>query len=185
MTTVPSLPDPGPQSPEDRRAIGQGFIRQAREELEAGSRLQAGEKAWRATAHNLKAIGEIRGWRHESHQLVESIGRQIVAEYQDTDLGEAISEAYHKGHENFYENQRTEDTIREVIDRVQEMLPTLEALQNESPKSFTIASNNQLRRLINLTGNQQLQIGDTSPAGFSLRHSSNGGTRPESPEETR
>ena len=174
MTTVPPLPEPGPQSAEDRRAIARRFILQAREELERGSRLQAGEKAWGAVAHNLKAIGESRGWRHESHQQVENIGRQIVAEYQDSDLGEAILDAYHKGHENFYENQRSEETIQEVIDRVEIALPVLEALQNAAPRPFTINSNNQLRRLIALTNNSNLKVGDTSLVGFSLRHALEG-----------
>ena len=123
MTTVPPLPEPGPQSADDRRAIARRFILQAREELERGSRLQAGEKAWGAVAHNLKAIGEWReGGATSSHQQVENIGRQIVAEYQDSDLGEAILDAYHKGHENFYENQRSEETIQEVIDRVEDSI---------------------------------------------------------------
>ena len=95
MTTAPPLPEPGPQSADDRRVIARRSILQARQELERGSRLQAGEKAWGAVAHNLKAIGESRGWRHESHQQVENIGRQLVAEYQDSDLGEAILDAYH------------------------------------------------------------------------------------------
>ena len=122
----------------------------------------------------MKAIGELRGWRHESHQQVENIGRQLVAEYQDSDLGEAILDACHKGHENFYENQRSEETIQEVIDRVEIALPVLEALQNVAPRPFTITSNNQLRRLIALTKNSDLKVGDTSPVGFSLRHAPDG-----------
>ena len=174
MTSVPPLPEPGFQNPEDRRAIAWRFILHAREELERGSRLQAGEKAWGAIAHNLKAIGESRGWYYDSHQQVENIGRQIVAEYQDTDLGEAISEAYHKGHENFYENQRSHQTLREVLARVEEALPQLEALQDTAPRAFTIASNNQLRRLMALTGNRELEIGDLSLVGFSLKHTLDG-----------
>ncbi len=184
MTTVPPLPEPGPQSPGDRRAIARRFILEARHELEKGSRLQAGEKAWGAIAHNLKAIGESRGWYHDSHQQVENIGRQIVAEYQDTDLGEAISEAYHKGHENFYENQRSHETLREVLARVEEALPQLEALQDTAPRPFTIASNNQVRRLMALTGNVELRVGDTSPVGFSLRHSSDACDNPTAPTES-
>jgi hypothetical protein len=184
MTTVPPLPEPGPQSPDDRRDIARRFIVEARDELEKGSRLQAGEKAWGAIAHNLKVIGELRGWYHESHRQVENIGRQIVAEYQDSDLGEAISEVYHKGHENFYENQRSHETLREVLARAEEALPQLEALQNDSPRTFTIASNNQLRRLIALTGNIELRIGDTSPVGFSLRHSSDGDDKATAPTES-
>ena len=170
MADLPPLPEAGFQSADDRRTIGRRFILQARKHLEQGDRLQAGEKAWGALAHNLKAIGELRGWRHESHRLVESIGRQVVAETSDSDLGEYISEVYHKGHENFYENQRSEDTLNEVIRLAELALPVLESLQGSSPRTFTIESNNQLRRLRALTGNQNLEVGDTSPVGFSLRH---------------
>ena len=170
MADLPPLPEPGFQSADDRRAIGRRFIVQARQHLEQGDRLQAGEKAWGAIAHNLKAIGEFRGWRHDSHRLVENIGRQIVAETLDTDLGAFISEVYHKGHENFYENQRSEQTLEEVIDEAEQAVPILESLQGSAPRPFTISSNTQLRRLMALTGDSNLQIGDTSPVGFSLKH---------------
>ena len=139
-----------------------------------GDRLQAGEKAWGAIAQNLKAIGEIRGWRHDSHRLVENIGRQIVAETGDSDLGEFISDVYRLGHENFYENQRSEETLEYAIRQAESALPVLEVLQQESPRAFTISSNNQLRRLIALTRNSGLQIGDISPVGFSLKHAPDG-----------
>jgi uncharacterized protein (UPF0332 family) len=170
MASVPPLPEPGFQSPDDRRNIARRFILEAREELERGSRLQAGEKAWGAIAHNLKVIGESRGWNHQNHQQVQNIGRQIVREYENTRLGEAIADAYHTGHVNFYENQWSFDTIRETIEAAEEALPELEALQQTAPRPFTITSNRELRRLIALTGNDQLRVGDTSPVGFSLRH---------------
>ena len=170
MADLPPLPEPGFQSRDDRRTIGRRFILQARQHLEEGDRLQAGEKAWGAIAHNLKAIGELRGWRHDSHRLVEYIGRQIVAESLDTDLGEAISDVYRLGHENFYENQRSEGTLAYCITQAETALPVLEALQEEFPKSFTISSNNQLRRLMELTRNRDLNVGDSSPVGFSLKH---------------
>ena len=170
MADIPPLPEPGLQSADDRRTIGRRFIIQARKHLDEGDRLQAGEKAWGALAQNLKAIGELRGWRHESHRLVESIGRQVVAESQNSDLGEYISEVYHKGHENFYENQRSEETLSEVIAQAELALPILNLLQHSLPRPFTIESNNQLRRLRALTANSNLQLGDTSAVGFSLNH---------------
>ena len=50
----------------------------------------------------------------------------------------------------------------------------LEALQGINPQPFTITSNTQRRRLMALTGNGDLQIGDTSPVGFSLKHTPKG-----------
>ena len=61
MTTLPPLPPPGQQSPEDRRAISRRVIQQARQELAQGHRLQAGEKVWGAAAQHLKIIGQNPG----------------------------------------------------------------------------------------------------------------------------
>ena len=171
MADLPPLPEPGFQSADDRRTIGRRFILQAARHLLEGDRLQAGEKAWGAVAHNLKVIGDQRGWHHGNHQQIENIGRQIVAELRDPELGHAISDAYHYGHGNFYENQRSIDEMKETIRLAEEVLPALEALQWAEPRPFTISSNTQLRRLRGLTGNDALQVGDTSAVGFSLKHS--------------
>ena len=174
MADLPPLPEPGFQSPDDRRAIGRRFIMQAREYLNQGDRLQAGEKAWGAVAHNLKAIGEQRGWHHGSHQQIENIGRQIVVEFDNAELGNFIAETFQNGHRNFYENYRTIEEMRITIEAAEEALPMLEALQRVNPHPFTISSNTQRRRLMALTGNGDLQIGDSSPVGFSLKHTPNG-----------
>ena len=182
MTSAPPLPEPvGPeqvQSPENRRAMSQRFIIQAREEFERGDRIQAGEKAWGAVAQQLKLIGEQRGWRNNSHRQLESIGRQIRAEYPYLDspeLAVALSDAYHKGHENFYDNhfydnRRDFDEIEDTVEEVENILPVLESIGLQPPRFFEIQSNSQLRRLVEITGNSGLQIGDISPVGFSLRH---------------
>ncbi len=172
MEELPPLPEPGFQSPNDRRAIGKRFIIQARHYLEQGDRLQAGEKAWGAIAQHLKVIGEQRGWNHGSHQRIDNIGRQIVAEFNEAELANSISEVFHNGHRNFYENMRTLDEMAETIEAAEVALPRLEALQGDVPRSFTITSNTQLRRLMSLTGNRELKVGDTSPVGFSLKHTS-------------
>ena len=174
MADLPPLPEPGFQSPDDRRAIARRFILQARQHLEQRDRLQAGEKAWGAVAHNLKAIGEQRGWHHGSHQQVENIGRQIIVEFGNAELGNAIAETFQNGHRNFYENYRTIGEMRVTVEAAEEALPMLEALQDTNPHPFTITSNTQLRRLRALTGNTDLQIGDTSPVGFSLKHAPDG-----------
>ena len=175
MTVKLPLPEPAEQhSPESRRAMSRRFIMEAREELESGNRLQAGEKAWGAVAQLLKIIGDDRGWNQGSHRQLESIGHHIRAEYPDYDSGDfatAMSNAYLKGHKNFYENWLDSDEVEETVDGVERILPVLESVGSESPRYFRISSNSQRRRLAELTGNRELQIGDESLVGFSNRHS--------------
>ena len=168
MTTAPDLPEPGVQSREDRCQISRRLLIHAREELAAGRRLQAGEKAWGAVVQPIKAIAERRGWPHKSHQDVREVARQVVLEYGLNDeQTEALYDAYRVGHENFYENYHSIEELAEMIDRVEEVAPVLIRLTGEPPRPFTITTNRQLRRLRRLTGNDTLGIGDTSPVGFS------------------
>ena len=173
MTTVPPLPEPGDQTVEDRKAISRRFVQHAWQELAKGNRFQAGEKAWGAVAQYLKIVGQDREWNHRSHRNLENIGRQICAEFPDhagAEFANALSDAYHRGHENFYDNLRTALEIRETIEGVEQALPVLEAIVNEPPQRFKISSNSQRRRLIELTDNHELKVGDESPVGFSNRH---------------
>ena len=171
MTTVPDLPPPGVQSDEDRRQMSRIFIAHAREELAHGSRLQAGEKAWGAVVQPFKVIAEQRGWPHESHQHIRDVAGQIALESGfDHDQSYALWEAYFVGHQNFYENYHHAETLAEMIDRVEGLMPHLIQLTTTPPRPFTITSNTQLRRLRRLTGNDNLEIGDSSPVGFSKNH---------------
>ena len=171
----PPLPDPAEnQPPEARRAMGERLIKQARHELDAGDRLQAGGKAWGAVVQFLKIIGERRGWGHTSNRQLQSLGSHLAAEYPEhgAQLATALSNSYHKGHENFYENRRRRREVREAVEGIEEALPVLESLAGEEPRPFTIESNSQLGRLRVLTGNDELQVGDESEVGFSLRDAS-------------
>ena len=69
MVTAPERPPPGIQSIEDRRQMARRLIIHAREELQKGHRLQAGEKAWGAVVHPLKGIAEQRGWNSDNYQI--------------------------------------------------------------------------------------------------------------------
>ena len=173
MTIAPDLPPPGVQSTADRLQISSSLLVHAREELANGHRLQAGEKAWGAVVQPIKAIAEQRGWPHESHRDVREVISQVALEYGfDHDQSEAISQAYWVGHENFYENKYSIESLTSMIERVEDIAPYLNQLTAAPPRPFTITSNVQLRRLRRLTGNDALEIGDTSPVGFSLSHAS-------------
>ena len=172
MAAAPELPPPGDvQSTVDRRQMARRLMIHAREELEKGHRLQAGEKAWGAVVQPFKAIAHERGWPHRSHNQMRDVMSQIALEYNiGEDHREALSLAYFIGHENFYENQRSQEELEDLIERVEEVGPVLDALTVEPPRPFEIASNTQLRRLGRITGNDDLQIGDASEVGFSLKH---------------
>ena len=174
MSTIPPLPAPADNQPaEARRVMAERFIKQARAEIGMGNRLQAGEKAWGAVTQYLKIIGEERGWQHTSNRQLESIGRHIRAEYPEHDsqlLGDALSDAYHKGHRNFYENWSEPGEVEDVVEGVEAVLPVLDTIAGLPPRPFRIDSNSELRRLRLVTGDNNLQRGDESPVGFSRRH---------------
>ena len=81
-------------------------------------------------------------------------------DYRPADLSAAFTNAYFKGHENFYENQYDADDIEEVIMLVEEALTLLEAIHSEAPRSFMITTNIERKRLAELTGDNGLQVGD-------------------------
>ena len=166
--TMP-LPLPGASTPSDRTIISRRFIQHAREELERDNRLQASEKAWGAMAHALKAIAQVRGWRHRGHDYVVDIGIHIGKEHNLPDIIVATYDA-ESLHRNFYENNDRAEVIDNTIGLIEEILPDLEALRSAEPRPFTIAHRDDRERLRRLTGDRTLQVGATSPVGFSLRH---------------
>ena len=168
MTT--QLPPPGSASPEDRMAISRTFIQHAREELERGSRLQASEKTWGAMAQALKSIAQVRGWKHRGHDNILDIGGHIGLEFSHPTVATATEKA-NALHRNFYENNDNAAVIEDTITIIEEVLPDLEDIRLAPPRPFTIAGRFDRNRLRRLTGNPDLQIGDTSPVGFSLNHS--------------
>ena len=168
--TIPS-PELGDTDSPDHTEISRMFLRQAEEELGKGDRLQASEKAWGALAHSLKAIAQSRGWRHRGHNHVLAIGYQIARERGLSDLQLATTYA-NTLHENFYEHYVGRRVIQNGIGLIEPLLPELEAIRLDNPRPFTIEDEDDRGYLRLLTGDRSLQIGDSSPVGFSLLHSS-------------
>ena len=170
MTTTPALPEPGSATVEDRVQISERMIQQARDELERGDRLQATEKVWGALAQMLKAHGQQRGWLNlGGHRTVGHIARQLTDEYDDRRILTAYVGA-DNGHRNFYDNEMSPPEIEGIIAVVASVLPELEGALREPPRSFVINDVDQRWRVRTLTGKQYLQVGDTSPTGFSNAH---------------
>ena len=170
MITAPALPEPGAATVEDRVLISRRLIQQARDELDRGDRLQATEKVWGALAQMLKAHGQQRGWFNlGGHRTVGHIARQLSDEYDDRRIITAYVAA-DNGHRNFYDNEMSPPEIEGIITVVTGVLPELERALEESPRPFVIGDVDQRWRVRTLTGKRDLQVGDTSPTGFSNRH---------------
>ena len=170
MATALALPEPRDASVEDRVQISRRFIQHARDELDRGDRLQATEKVWGALAQMIKAHGQQRGWLNlGGHRTVGHIAMQLDAEYDDIAVARAYISA-DNGHRNFYDNEMSPPEIEGIITVVANVLPELEKALGEGPRPFTIHDTDQRWRVRTLTGRQNLEIGDTSPTGFSNAH---------------
>jgi len=169
MTTATALPEPGNVSVADRVQISKRLIEQALEELDKGDRLQATEKVWGALAQMMKAHGQQRGWLNlGSHRTVGRIAQQLHAEYQEMDVANAYIAA-DNGHRNFYDNEMSPPEIAEIIVMVANVMPDLERALGEPPRPFEIREQD-VWRVRTLTGRQNLEVGDSSPTGFSNTH---------------
>ena len=170
MTTAPALPEPGSATVEDRVQISRRLILQAPDELERGDRLQATEKIWGALAQLLKAHGQQRGWMNlGGHRTVGHIAQHMDIEYDEIPVARAYVAA-DNGHRNFYDNEMSPAEIEGIITMVAGVLPELERALREPPRPFVISDMDQRWRVRTLTGKQDLQVGDASPAGFSNTH---------------
>ena len=170
MTTTATLPEPGAASVADRVQISKRMIQQAREELDKGDRLQATEKAWGSLAQMMKAHGQQRGWLNlGGHRTVGHIAQHLGAEYAEIDVLRAYVGA-DNGHRNFYDNEMSPPEIDGIITVVESVLPPLEVALWEPPRPFMIRDADQRWRVRTLTGRQTLEIGDSSPTGFSNTH---------------
>ena len=104
-----------------------------------------------------------------SHRTVGHIARQLHLEYDDIDVASAYIAA-DNGHRNFYDNEMSPPEIEGIIAVVTSVLADLERALWEPPRPFVINDADQRWRVRTLTGKQYLQVGDTSPTGFSNAH---------------
>ncbi len=109
---------------EDHQVHSQRLIRHAEEQLAAGDRLQASEKAWGAVAHGLKVIAARRGWRYRTHADVFRMAERLAAEMDEPEV-ETLVLVANQMHQNFYDDAMSEDLIRRNIDKVKALLDLL------------------------------------------------------------
>ncbi len=156
--TVPIIPapQPGGHTPASYMQMSHHLLQKSRPELEAGDLIQASEKVSGAVAASLKAIGEQRGWRHDSHALRQAVVSQLGAELGPaTPMAQALyagrAEA-NSNHQNFYENFLYLEDIDRSITVAQAFIQTVEQLMNEAPKPFTVTRRLDAHRISQLTG---------------------------------
>ena len=168
-----ALPDPGQLTSDGHAQISRRFLAQAKLHLDEHDRLQAGEKIWGAAAHALKAIGEQRGWEHDGHvnvtDIAEHLGREFGLE-EPFDRYLARADYVHK---NFYNNKRSESSIRLALADAEVLADELDLIRNSPPRPYTVADDEdriRLGRLLGLRRSERPAIGDHSPVGYSRTH---------------
>ncbi len=173
MTTPLPEPNPDGLSVEEHAQISRRFLGYARIELEKGDRLQAAEKVWGAAAHALKAVGKQRGWNHAKHSSIFDIGEHLGREFDKEELFDRYLARADYVHRNFYENDRSESSIRYALTDVENLVEELETIRNSPPRPFTVKDNEdriRLGRLLGLRREARPPIGDYSPVGYSQTH---------------
>ena len=173
-----ALPDPGQLTADGHAQISRRFLAQARMHLDEHDRLQAGEKIWGAAGHALKAIGEQRGWEHDGHVNVIDIAEHLGREFGQEERFHRYLNSAGAVHQNFYNNKRSEESIRLDLADVEALVDELAIIRNLPPRPYTVASDSdriRLGRLLGLRRSERPAIGDHSPVGYSLTHGDNRG----------
>ncbi len=96
------------------------------EQLAAGDRLQASEKAWGAIAHQLKVIAKARDLEYTTHRDVFPIMELIAAETDDPVLVSALFATARGLHQNFYADTMPLESLGRDIELTQKLLTILE-----------------------------------------------------------
>ena len=103
------------------------FLAKAREYFDANDFEQASEKAWGAAALMVKAVAQVRGDRHRSHNHLRDIVERLSDETRDEDLSRLFALAEYL-HINFYESQFGERAMRRRLRDVEEFVEKMDYL---------------------------------------------------------
>ena len=80
----------------------------------------------------LKAIAQQRGWSNSTHRDLYLVSRALRRETGDTELTVLYSAASSL-HVNFYEIEYASDTIEDLLQQVERLVDSLEALLSATP----------------------------------------------------
>ena len=103
------------------------LLQQAETELELGDTRQASEKGWGAAVQAVKAVCELRGWRHRSYKALQRAVRNLQEETADDDIRLLFGSAYIL-HVNFYEDDEDPEFVAERIADVHRFIDKLDSL---------------------------------------------------------
>ena len=103
------------------------FYARARGYLAANDLLQTSEKGWGAAALQVKSVAELRGWRHISHEDLNTTISRLVEHTGDRSLRRLFAAAGAL-HRNFYEGWMSRREVSNRLNRVAELIRKLENL---------------------------------------------------------
>jgi uncharacterized protein (UPF0332 family) len=107
------------------------FWKQAEDELKRGELQQASEKYWGAASLAVKALAELKGYRHDGHALLFQIIDKVSQERNDESLKLQFITAGML-HTNFYEGWLTKGEVQTGALQVKEFISKIkEIIQNE------------------------------------------------------
>ena len=142
--------------------LSRRLLQQANYELDQrGDRLQAAEKTSVAVAHAVKAIGEDRGWRNDSHILRRQIMTLIAAEFQQPDLV-ALQASADQLHDNWFEDRMHGWELRTHLDLMTPQLENLWEIREQGPNPNFIPTPDQQRAI------ERLQLSEEEAAADPL-----------------
>ncbi|MEO0245725.1 MAG: PaREP1 family protein, partial [candidate division WOR-3 bacterium] len=103
------------------------YLQEAEKLYKEGDLSQAGEKYYGAVAELLKAIGEKRGWEHKGHIPRRKIILKLDDEYPELNLW-LLYKSVETLHQNFYENDLTEEMFDEDKKNAETLISYLEKI---------------------------------------------------------
>ena len=170
LTALPEVDD---TTVDDPSRVGRGLLGEARLHLAEGDGLQAAEKIWAAVVQALGAIGERRGWVHDSDNSILCIGEHLGLEFgREREFGRYLCQA-HNMHGDYYGNGWRDDVIELALADIEEFVGELEVIRDLPPRPYTVRNDSDRIRLGCLLGLPRAErpaIGDYSPVGYSLAH---------------
>ena len=140
---TPEFPNPyGVHSPEDHWAMAVGFIDHADLESAKGRRLQSSDGAWRAVTHELPAIAEEGGWRHEHQHQSREMACHVGSVYNQPELTDRLKLA-EANHVSFHHKSESTPEIRPALPTARQLIDGSEDLRQRPMRPFTITDSEE------------------------------------------